>query len=394
MCSGVVTSREWRLYKLSDAIVHLGIAKTGTTSLQAWLTSNRSYLHAQGIAALSALSCHRLAVECMVDPLVCSRKDVLWIKETESLAKIIEDIERHHHERSDIGVFMFSSEYLSLASAEIMAELFHQLHLNVTKIIVYFRRQDLYAASGYSQDVKALGQSKPFDKLGDTAYTKDLCWNIMVQRWRRYFPGACIKARNYDRRRANNALLGDFKNLVGCQGGSAPEGLGRENLSLDSERTEVARLLNERGRPIDLQYLMKLQTNDPKPAFGLSRLVTQTFERRYRQSNEALSRAFPGEFEDWLTAGWLPQGVDMTQTITEERFAAILSHASSGADSQDQIDQRENANPQEGVEKLAHRIVRALRPHPARRGSFLKQSVITRQGGRGQQGLSKWYSAN
>jgi hypothetical protein len=85
-------SRERRRGKLSDAIVHLGIAKTGTTSLQTWLTSNQSYLRTQGITALSTLACHRLAVECVVDPLVCSRKDVLWIKDNESLAKLNENL--------------------------------------------------------------------------------------------------------------------------------------------------------------------------------------------------------------------------------------------------------------------------------------------------------------
>jgi hypothetical protein len=318
---------------LRDAIVHLGIAKTGTTSLQTWLASNQSYLCAQGITAPSTLACHRLAVECVVDPLVCSRKDVLWIKDNESLAKLNKNIERRQKDCSSVGPFIFSSEYFSVASAERVAELFCRLSINVTKIIVYFRRQDLYVASGYSQDVKALGQSKPFDQLGDTAYTKDLYWNIMIDRWHRSFPDASIKARNYDRRRENNALLSDFKNLIGCQEGSALEGLARENQSLDSERTEVARLLNQRGYSIDLQYLMKLQRSDPKPAFGLSRVATETFERQYRPSNEALSRTFPGEFEDWLTARWLPQGVDMTRTITEERLAAILSRDSSGADS-------------------------------------------------------------
>jgi hypothetical protein len=323
---------EWKRYKLSDAIIHLGIAKTGTTSLQAWLTSNLSYLNAQGIAALCTLCCHRLAAECVVDPLACSREDVLWIKENQSLTKCMKDIE-HYQERSEVRVLVLSSEYFSIASPDSLAKLLHQLAIDVVKIVVYFRRQDLYVASGYSQDVKALGQARPFDRLGDTAYTKDLFWDIMVDRWHRSFPGASVKARNYDRRRENDALLSDFRNLIGCREGSTVEGLARENLGLDSERTEVARLLNERGRPIDLQYLMKLQTNDPKPAFGLSRAATETFERRYRQSNEALSRVFPGEFEDWLTAGWLPQGVDMTRKITEERLAAILSRASSRADS-------------------------------------------------------------
>jgi hypothetical protein len=304
-------------------VLHIGVPKTGTTFLQYWLARNERSLLQDGIASLSLLSAHKLAVECIADYAMSQRSDVLWLKQAKPLVHVLDECARLSSAR-EARTLIISSEYFTVASPTAAKTLLNRYAGPISKVIVYLRRQDHYAASYYSQVVKALGESKTFGQVGETIYTKNLDWNKLVSVWREAFPHAVVVARNYEQRRAGNALLQDFLDLIGCPLKEFEDSPVRDNPTLDSERTEVARILNERAQPFNLEHLLRIQAQDPKPPFGLSAEMTSAFESEYRRSNEALSKAFPGEFDDWPNQGWSPRGLDMWGLIGEERLRTHL----------------------------------------------------------------------
>jgi len=52
----------------------------------------------------------------------------------------------------------------------------------------------------------ALGQSKTFDRLGETTYTKNLDWSRLIRIWQEAFIDSSVVARNYDKRSGGKCI--------------------------------------------------------------------------------------------------------------------------------------------------------------------------------------------
>ncbi|MCM8827570.1 MAG: hypothetical protein NC904_08680, partial [Candidatus Omnitrophica bacterium] len=100
-----------------------------------------------------------------------------------------------------------------LISSEMFVDLKDELSLNKLReglykicdnlsIIAYFRRQDIWRESFYSQEIKA-AESRLKKEFRETVYdSKQLTWlfyDKFLQRWQSYFPDAKIIPRIYDR---------------------------------------------------------------------------------------------------------------------------------------------------------------------------------------------------
>lgn len=115
-----------RIAKLIPAIIHIGIAKTGTTFLQTWLESSAYSLERYGLSTVSSLCSRRLAVECIVDPpansvdpLASSRDDILSVKDAQSFVKCIEEVEYRKQLLEQLHLIL-SSELFSISAYNIL----------------------------------------------------------------------------------------------------------------------------------------------------------------------------------------------------------------------------------------------------------------------------------
>jgi hypothetical protein len=285
-----------------------------------WLHLNRQTLAAYNIGAFEPLLSHRIAVECLSDPDTINREDVIDIKVRTPIDTALSNVQAALGIFNQWGTGILSSEYFSVTEPALVKCLFERWNLHVVQIILYVRRQDLYAAAGYSQDVAALGQRQPFICIENPSYGVELDWAHMYKNWSSSFPDASFAVRNYDKYRSSNLLLIDFCNLLGCPLEAGPNLPERANESLNSEMTELARMLNLHSRKFARHQLLLLQQMREGRPFGFSHRLTQTFEDKYRPSNIALASKFPDELTMLTATNWEPVGFDMTGMMLPVHF--------------------------------------------------------------------------
>lgn len=296
-------------WPLKAAILHIGAPKTGSSFLQRWLHYNYQQLRRCEINFLPEVPSVRIAIE-FFPPDIRQRADVAEIMKTDigsALSALRFDMTN-----------IISSEYFFHSNAAATADFLNSSGIFVTKILCFVRRQDILYASGYSQDVKSLGlSSRPPRKFsGDT-----LNYYRTFNEWSTAFPDSETIFLNYDR--VKDCLLDAFKAHIPEANGTI-DIVDRENISLNAEMTEIARMLNERGIPFDRHSLIEIQKSSPKPPFSFSPEITAVIEDCYQAANTQLANAIPKEFDDFCQPGWSPVGEDFTDKVTEERLKSII----------------------------------------------------------------------
>ena len=297
------------------AILHIGLAKTGTTFLQNWLRYNSVVLQPAGFYVAPDMASHQVAASLVQD---VSRRALDDIR---GLANLPDEKETLFSSDPDL-VSIISSEYFHICEPLHVAEYFRQENVDVVMIVCVLRRQDILSASGYAQDIKSLGRS---DIVDGAEYHPHLDWNCLYESWTGAFPDAAMRMINYSPR----SLLSAFKVRLGI--GIETIDQVQEihaNRSLNAEMTEVARMLNERGLPPMSEALLALQRHLPGPPFGLPAYVVKQFEDAYLVCNRRLAdRLRDPEFEEMSRPGWHTDGVCMAGQIDDARFAEIIKLA-------------------------------------------------------------------
>ncbi|TAL04648.1 MAG: hypothetical protein EPO08_00775 [Rhodospirillaceae bacterium] len=296
-------------------VLHIGLPKTGSSYLQEWLSLNREILWADGLHVVSADAAHRLGTEAAAGVADTQRRDVRQIQSSCAFSDAIGEIQVPGRKT------IVASEYLSMGRPECLAEILASAKVVVSDVICYLRRQDHICASGYAQAVKALGHS---ERIGTALHTDRLDWHQLYETWRDAFPQATLHIYNYDKCHAEGRLLRSYKEALGA-GGLATQDLAQYvNLSLSAEMTEIARMLNERGKLFDPDCLLKIQNGRRFVPFGFSKKTTAEFEELFIASNRKLAARFPQEFSDYAQPGWRSKGDDLTDQISPASMAEIL----------------------------------------------------------------------
>jgi hypothetical protein len=299
-----------------SVILHIGVPKTGSTYLQEWLALNAQILAESGVTAISSAAAHRFGVEAFGNEGNGHRSDIAAIRDSCGLEEAIAEVQAAGN-----GVAVISSEYFHTCPPARVKEIFDGAALEVTKILCFLRRQDRLCASGYAQEVKALGLST---RLTDAVYTDLLDWNVLLETWQSAFPDASVVFENFDKCRAESSLVTRFKQAIGIDGIHTDDPQFVSNPSLSAEMTELARLLNERQKSYDLKRLFEIQRHRQFTPFSFNKKLTAQFEELFRPSNERFAKRFPGSFDDYALPGWQPNGKDMTDQLDEHRLAGML----------------------------------------------------------------------
>ena len=243
------------------AVVHLGLAKTGSTSVQQWLLWNTAALSARGIA----FDCSE-PPECSQDKefqgLAITARELCGKMTGDSTLKRSQGIHDRAAQRAfaerysaffadlvrshDEDTFVISCEYLGMNTRDVReATIIHNWlgnHFDEVRYVMYLRRQEEWLASSYCERVKR-GSTKTLDDLVASSAAQD--WHHRAAIWAGAAGQDAVDVRLLeDDVLGKDGLIGDFARIIG----TTPEGLApaeRVNESLSAPAAELLRVLND-----------------------------------------------------------------------------------------------------------------------------------------------------
>jgi hypothetical protein len=300
---------------LEEAVLHVGLGKTGTTSVQQFLYRNRARLVEHGMLMPDTPGRTR---HVGISFLMKSPATVAGLIEWQRMGE--ESLEewrkrfrrnlRRELTRAGLPRALFTDEALFSCHGPAirrLRQLTDQLARR-TRVVVYLRRQDDHFVSRYQQAVK----------VGETARLTDFlarkwAWKYdyarQLDRWQRFLEPTRIVVRRYEPGHfAGGSLYQDFLDAIGVAASAADfTPLDRtRNDALPMEAAEFMRLLNiyrveqegASGYTIDNRALgtgLRELSAGRGPTLTLPEAILDRFMDRWRDSNRRVARQYFGE---------------------------------------------------------------------------------------------------
>jgi len=226
--------------------LHIGTQKTGTTSIQTFLSGNQSLLAEHGFVypdpaevriGLDDHNHGHLAL-CLTgywrDPgYQLSRKEA-W-----------RELRNLYFESN--GHLLISTELLSTPQIVPHLRFIRKMLRGIqVKVIIYLRRQDIFVQSVYQERLKGSETREFQDAYEQGDYRQVLDFHSILDHWQRYLGIDNIVVRPYERAQlVQGDVLEDFLHIIGAGG---IENLGRPtqhaNISMNRNVLEISRALN------------------------------------------------------------------------------------------------------------------------------------------------------
>ena len=248
---------------MKTLFVHIGTPKTGTTSIQHLLCRNRSVLEKQGYCypdfsdlypGYSTSVNGRFLVQAVPQKDgVDSRKEEQRLYR-EGMERVIALFTVYDH-------VILSNEAIFRATYKRRSNLWQQLleegerYGFAVKVIVFLRRQDLFAASLYNQNVKVntrthcAGLTKTWEQYMKPPYPKERSYDYYgrLESIRAVLGRDAIIVRRFDKKYFyRGSLQAEFLHVVGLEyTDEYQQKLSEINQSLPGNTLEIMRLLNE-----------------------------------------------------------------------------------------------------------------------------------------------------
>lgn len=245
-----------------SVILHIGVGKTGTTSLQHFLKIFQNklsyqdfYLLKTGVAKES-IAHHDLATSFgfgHIKPV-----DVTTIKE-----KVISELSSV----KDKKIIISSENFHSRVSAEKLENLSGCFAGHDVKIVMYMRRQDQWIDSAFRQFVQA-GNQRPIDKIAEHIInTKAVDYRWQIDIWGSVFGYENVIPRVYEKAYLQGGdTVSDFSSIIGLELDSEMH-LTRFNAnpSLSPLEAEMCRLINvvSKQKEVGRKELLEVLRCDP-----------------------------------------------------------------------------------------------------------------------------------
>jgi hypothetical protein len=319
---------------IDKCFLHIGTEKTGTTSIQEFLATNRRRLQAHRyLYPKSPGALNHLGLTCYAQDddkfdgvrrlkAVSSRSDVIRYRAS-LLAALDGEIGK-----SNSTAVIFSNEHLSsrLTTTKELRRLKElcERYARVTRIIVYIRDQVGFLASRYIEGIKG-GATRSLTLPIRPGVIRLMDYEKLLAPWREVFGIDNMHVRRFvNTDFCGGDLLLDFESIIGISAGVL-ETSCRRNSALSQGATEFLRefnnyvphLLGEIRNPLRgsvVQLLEQFQDRDP---FYVPTHVAEHVENLFRASNEVVSR-------DYFNSKYNP--------LFEKRQTVSVSHASPKGD--------------------------------------------------------------
>lgn len=323
-------------------VVHVGMSKTGTSTIQAVLHRSRRRLARRGILYPKSPGERRhirLGLAMQPDDGVV-RQSVGWRRQAVStpgeLRPIFEEALFEELSVSPRHV-VFSDEALFIADPEGIAnmrELFDRIASSV-RVVAYLRRQDGHLCSRYQQMVKREGEVRLLTERAELDLSDDYDYHARLTTWRELMRPDQLVVRTFEPARfVGGSLVSDFLDATGLD--LRAEQLVQvppRNESIDAEAVEFLRVLNlhlqDLGTPPDRtltnDVMNRLRPHTHGRTLTLPEPVLDDFMARWRQSNEGVARDFVGDApQSHFAARQNTRNTTTDQLLDPARFAALL----------------------------------------------------------------------
>lgn len=315
------------------AIIHVGLEKTGSTAIQAWLDQKREDLLASGILvprSLGAPNHTRLVAACLDDGVVDNLKAHFLSRQGQSEVEWRDGV-RAGFEAEVAAVkgwskLVISSELISsrLHTPSEIARLVDWIgrHVDRLHFVIYLRRQDELAVSRFSSALRAghAGFDDIWSDLSRNSFlvlppgrvvTDELEFFDHQRTLARFQArsGAELTVRAYDPPGPPPDIVADFRALLGLSPGSTTEPTPRSNPALSAAAQYVISQLNRDNRV----QLPSGARNEPYRA--LLRRIEADLKGPPRRVPQAEAAAFIARFEASNAAverHWFPNGMFRT----------------------------------------------------------------------------------
>lgn len=278
---------------MKQLLVHIGTHKTGTTAIQNALRANRKLLAQNGCAYID--EAYELSRRLKEPGLAGAEYETVKKKFNDLVSMASDD------------TVIFSSEQFagtilknytdSSFIAQRLKDIFPEHSVSV---IVYFRRQDRFIESAYTQFIQQ-GQPWSFDRFRDFADFSKFDWNIVVDNYRQYFQSVDIHI--YDRSQLTGGdVVVDFFSWLGFPVDRRLRMIRGSNYSFSRTAVEIARVGNDYLDDTAKQLLCVIlqsrdsrQPYDDNPYFSMQE--RKALLEHYRAANQKLAAAAGADLE-------------------------------------------------------------------------------------------------
>ncbi len=301
---------------MCEAIVHIGLNKTGSSTIQAWLRAHREVLLGQGILFEGFFKTpgkklqheHAMAlIGAHLNGFLPEKKPMrfhLNLHDLDTQAQMFRAITARTHDslaENNAHTFIISSEWLSAwlrskdrikAYHTWMSKYFENVHY-----LVYLRDQIDWYPSAYAQFIRT-GGTKSFDGFLKTSKIRN--YATIAQSW-----ASIVGAQNFSVRLlerdflTNGDLIEDFASVIGADI-TQPERVKDQNIGLSAGQLAAMRRTNKITSVLPERVRVKYQTRifSYVTGNGNTRKMTPTdaqsrrIAERHASSNEQLRTQF------------------------------------------------------------------------------------------------------
>lgn len=313
-------------------VVHIGMGKTGTSSIQYLLAANRPVLAAHGVLF------PRVPGRARHTRLGLAVKGDDELTRTPAWHRIGRPVPQRFRRRfrrnlleevgsADARTVLFSDEALFGLDEESLVRM-RQLMAKVggpLRVVAYLRRQDDHLASLYQQEVK-VGETRRMSEWVSLSGLRGHDYHTRLSAWRDVVRPDEVVVRPFERSGfVGGSLYADFFDAAGAdidESELAPPEI--RNPSLDAETIEFLRLLNlhrvEQGAEAwlidNLEVVERLRQHEPGPTLTLPEATLDRLMERWEEPNRRTAE----EFRPDLGGALFHEPRRLARTTTEQRL--------------------------------------------------------------------------
>lgn len=232
---------------MKKAYLHIGLEKTGTTSLQIFLQQNSNVLKENNLEYLGCeekIYVHGIGHFPIVASFCKECPDFIPLHKHRTSSEVLQALSQDVT-GTDADIILscehFSSRLDNIESIKALGAALSPRHIT---IICYLRRQDEQAIAHYSTLVKG-GRTEPFDISEITTENRYYNYLKILEDWAKIFGRENIIVREYDRNvLINGNICSDFLNVLDVNIEKFSF-INDQNISLNSLQVEMLRCINK-----------------------------------------------------------------------------------------------------------------------------------------------------
>lgn len=307
--------------------IHIGMPKTGTTSIQQYLHDNRILLRRSGyvVPLCPGRTNHRnLTVYALPDDSAVTIRRAKGLTSIEAVARFRKSFvtklaAEARGWKADQSIVLTGEHMIFLTQEEEFTRLKELLAVmgdRPVQVIIYLRRQDEFYVSLYAQFIKN-GGSAPWCDLGDDVNSAAIGNEIaatlfhydkVIANWSAAFGADNVRVRVYERRQlVREDVVADFLSVLQCDQLSASAPTIRTNRSLDARTLEYLRRMNvllprtmigaDRRRSALITALEQISNG---VGIRMRQSTAVKFLDRYREGNASIAKRYLGRCDGML----------------------------------------------------------------------------------------------